>query len=480
MGKWKPNAAYIEKRKAEEKELEEKLVQGIEKVYSSEEWKNFLDMNENFRNFSVENKILVYLQCPEATMIRTANSWNKQFERQVNKGEHGIKIRQPVFKEYENIEKLRGTAEDDGHLEDREKDDQGRVKLLKPQMFYRYISEFDVSQTNGKELPPHQIMREIDEKMDDYETVKAAMIKAAPCPVSFANKEDDDVLRGGASGYYRRSEDRIVIQSGMSEVDTISVLAHEISHAMLHGEEMRVEGIETTDKIPGKSEKEVQAESSAYMICSHLGLKTDRSAFGYVANYAHKSDDPKENIRFLRKNLDTICKCANKIIDTLDIELSKEIPLAEERKGMLKDMAAAFLATEDKPELFDVDVEIKPAKSKEQIEKEEEAYRHFREEQERMKAEMEQAKAAEAKIPALITFDTLSVGDKLRTAQGAVVSIKEINADGVVVENANGGSMKIGNSWREMLKGVGTEIVQPGDKEYGRDEIEREVMEAER
>lgn len=472
----KKNAEYLAKRKEEDKALEEKLMQGVENVYSSDEWKNFLNMNENFRKFSVENKILVYLQCPEATMVKTANCWNKEYERFVNKGEHGIRIRQPVFKDYEDIDKLRGTREDDGNLDNREKNEKGQVKLLHPQVFYRYISEFDVSQTNGKELPPHEITKQINEKLDNYEAVKAALIAVAPCPVSFADKENDDVLKGGALGYYRPREDRIVIMNGMSEADTVQVLAHEISHSLLHGEQMRVEGIETSANIPSKSEKEVQAESSSYMICAHLGIEADCQSFGYVANYAHVSDDRKKNIEFLKKNLDTICKCANHVIDKIDEELSKEIPLAKTREeSVLKSNAAAFLASpeaeKESNDPYDKPlkpIEEDPTKGKKVIVVEP-AWNKPKEEPVKEPVKEE--------VPALITYDTLTVGDKVRTAFGGIVTIIAIDESGAMVENEKGGKMKLNEKWRDILDESGAEIIQTGDAEYGHDEQEKEEKE---
>ena len=216
-----PEKTQIEKVK----EIAEKLEAGIRDLFDSENYKNWLRTMSRFHNYSVNNTILIHLQKPDATLVASYLSWQRNFERQVNKGERAIQIiaPAPIRKKIETnrLDPLTGAAvlnADGTAVKDIK-------EILTPN--YKVVNVFDVSQTEGKELPTLGV-DELDGSVEGYSDFIEALKRTCPVQIGFEN------IRGGAKGYFHTVENRIAIQEGMSEAQTVKTLVHEMAHQKLH------------------------------------------------------------------------------------------------------------------------------------------------------------------------------------------------------------------------------------------------------
>ena len=265
------------------KEITEKLEQGVKDVFEGAEYKAYLDFMSKFYDYSVNNTILIFMQKPEASLVAGYKAWQTKFKRQVRKGEKGITILAPC------PHKFKKEVEDE---------DGNKVEKEIQYTTFRAISVFDISQTDGEEIP--SIVTELSGEVEDFNELLEKLQTLSPVPVSF---ED---IQSGAKGYYSHAELRIAVKEGMSEQQTIKTLIHEIAHAMLHNRESGEE------KDADRNTKEVQAESVAYTVCHSLGLDTSDYSFGYVAGWS-KGKEVKE----LKASMEVIRKTAKAIIEDL-------------------------------------------------------------------------------------------------------------------------------------------------------------------
>lgn len=294
-------------------------------VYSLEDnisYKNYLEMNKNFANYSVNNKLLVFMQRPDATMVKGANTWFKEYERHIIKGEKAINILAPsIYKKEIDASELDSYKGRGYSL----KEDNGDTCIVE-KIFYKSVSVFDVSQTAGKELPPHDFCPVLnDETMTEnqYEVLMQTISDVAKAQnpdisIRLEEKNTDSILKGGAHGYFRPSTNEIVVDKDMPMTQQVKTLVHEIAHSLLHGEEMKVEGLEDTSKILNRSDKECQAESVAFMVCDSLGIDTSSYSFPYVASWVNEDADK------FKSNLDIIDKTAKQLIKGLEKTNVKE------------------------------------------------------------------------------------------------------------------------------------------------------------
>ena len=172
---------------------------------------------------------------------------------------------------------------------------------------FRVVSVFAYEQTEGRELPMIGV-NELTGNVKNYHKLFNALKDICPVPIC---SED---IEGGANGYYDDAVRRIAIRSGMSQVQTIKTMIHEISHQRLHSKENMDE-----EKPQDRNTKEVEAESIAYTVCSHFGLDTADYTFGYVAGWS-SGKDTKE----LRNSLERIRKTADEMITFIDHAMEKQ------------------------------------------------------------------------------------------------------------------------------------------------------------
>lgn len=294
------------------KEITDRLEQGITELFDSERYKEYLRVMSKFHNYSFNNTLLIAMQKPDASLIAGFSAWKNNFGRNVMKGQKGIKILAPspfkIKKELEKIDPQTGKAfiGKDGKPVTEEKE------ITIPA--FKVVSVFDVSQTEGKEIPDIAVNM-LTGDVEHYKDVFAALEKTSPVPVGF------EKIEGGAHGYYHLEDKRIALDEGMSELQTLKTLIHEIAHAKLHDIDLNAP-LEDLENRPDRRTREVQAESIAYTVCQHYGLDTSDYSFGYVAGWSAGRD-----LAELKSSLETIRSTAAEIINSIDehiAELQKE------------------------------------------------------------------------------------------------------------------------------------------------------------
>ena len=297
------------------KEITDRLEQGIAELFDSERYREYLKVMSKFHNYSFNNTLLIAMQKPDASLVAGFSAWKNNFGRNVMKGQKGIKIIAPSpFKIRQEVEKIDPHTQKpiigkDGKPVTEEKE----VKIPA----YKVVSVFDVSQTEGKELPDIAV-DELPGDVDRYKDFFAALEKTSPVPIAFEN------IGGGSHGYYHLEDKRIAINEGMSELQTLKTAIHEIAHAKLHDIDLNA----PKDEQPrvDRRTREVEAESVAYTVCQHYGLDTSDYSFGYVAGWSSGRE-----LSELKSSLETIRSAAAEIINSIDENLA-ELQKAQDKE----------------------------------------------------------------------------------------------------------------------------------------------------
>ena len=282
------------------KEITASIEDGIKELFQSESYAQYLQTMSRFHHYSVNNQVLIHMQKPDATLVAGFNKWKNQFGRNVIKGEHGIKIIAPTpFKKKIEQEKLDPDTQlpmldADGKIITEEKTIQ--IPMYKP------VTVFDVSQTEGRPLP--QLAHDLSGNVANYDVFMEALRRSSPVPISI------EVMGVGMDGYFDLEHQGIAIRKGMSEVQTVSAVIHEMAHALLHNRTK-----DTEEKTPelSRSTEEVQAESISYAVCAYYGIATGDNSFGYIASWSKDKTLPE-----LRESLEVISKTADGLINDID------------------------------------------------------------------------------------------------------------------------------------------------------------------
>ena len=307
------------------KEITDRLEQGITELFDSERYKEYLRVMSKFHNYSFNNTLLIAMQKPDASLIAGFNSWKNQFQRNVKKGEKGIKIIAPSpFKIKQETEKIDPQTQKpvigrDGKPVTEEKE------ITIPA--YKVVSVFDVSQTEGRELP-NIAVDALTGDVEQYSDFFAALEKTSPVPIGF------EKIEGGAHGYYHLEDKRIALDEGMSELQTLKTAIHEIAHAKLHDIDLNAPKDEQQPRVDRRT-REVEAESVAYTVCQHYGLDTSDYSFGYVAGWSSGRE-----LAELKSSLETIRSAAADIINSIDGHIA-ELQKQREAEKAAPDLAAA-------------------------------------------------------------------------------------------------------------------------------------------
>ena len=279
--------------------LQEKLMSGVKEIYESGKWAEYIAVMSRFPHYSINNCILIASQCPEASYVCGYKKWN-EFNRNVVKGESGIMIFAPIKGKVQVEEPI---YDANNHPVLNEDGTQAKEKVEREYKSFRPCYVFDVSQTEGDPLPT--LANQLNDGVEDFEKLKDALMAVSPVPISF---ED---IPGSANGYYAPQSGKIVVQSDMSQLQTIKTMIHEIAHAKLgHGGE---------DDKWDKESKEVQAESTAFWVAGMLGLDTSDYSFGYIAGWSKDRE-----ITELKENLDLIKRTADSLVAKVDEYLKQK------------------------------------------------------------------------------------------------------------------------------------------------------------
>ena len=327
-----PIVLTSENQKDRLKEITDRLEQGILEVFESERYKEYLRVMSKFHHYSFNNTMLIALQKPDASLIAGFSAWKNTHGRTVKKGEKGIRIIAPApFKVKQEMEKLDPKtnmplvgADGNAIIEEKE--------ITIPA--YKVVSVFDVSQTEGKELPSIGV-DELTGDVSQYEDFFTALKKASPVPIALEH------IEGSAHGYYHLAEKRIAIDDNMSELQTLKTAIHEIAHAKLHDIDLNAPKEEKENR-PNQRTREVEAESVAYTVCRHYGLDTSDYSFGYVAGWSSGKE-----LSELKGSLETIRLAASELIDSIDGHFKE---LQRERENELSEKETKSPLQEEKQE----------------------------------------------------------------------------------------------------------------------------------
>ena len=278
----KENTGY----QVEVKKAFEQIEIGVKAVFESENYKNYLKTMSKFHKYSVNNSMLILMQYPSASIITGASKWKNEFNRTIKRGAKAIKILIPhPYKKEITIT-----------------DDEGNESTVERDFVYFTLGNvFDVEQTEGDELPT--ICKDLEEDSQETRNMINVVSKVSSCPIFYWN------LKEGSKGFYSSKDNKIVIKKDMTAAQTLKTLVHEIVHSRLHNIE---------NDIP-RQQKEIEAESIAYVVCNHFGVDTSEYSFEYIASWS-KGKDSKE----LKAILSNIQKQAKTLIKEIEDVMESE------------------------------------------------------------------------------------------------------------------------------------------------------------
>lgn len=314
----------VEEIKNEVKEAYAELETGLQELMTSEKYLNFLNTMAERPKYSLNNTLLIYLQKPEATFLAGYGKFQEKYGHQVQQGEKGIKIFAPIIhkKKYNAL------------LEDEEESKKKEESTI---VGYRMVRIFDISQTKpimekteeGNEIPCKKAQRLIDslsylkliDLWADDEEFQEELVAATKDAIDIPVLEEE--LSPELGGYFRfKDNDKldIVINSNFGITSRFTTLLHEWTHYRLHNPYNK-NGSET-EGIPEKIEKqdkEIQAESVAYIVAKHFGIDSSPESFKYVAAWSKEKD-----IKELKTSMEIIQRTAATFIEAIEIRLEKE------------------------------------------------------------------------------------------------------------------------------------------------------------
>ena len=282
------------------KALAEHLKEGMKNYLDSEQFRSFLDMMSKFHNYSLNNIHLLKMQNPNVSHVASFNKWKTDFERTVKKGSKALKIWVP----YQVKTKIPVNQNELSFSPSENEMEEKEVTVTR----FKLGNVFDVSQTEGKELP--KAINELTGSVKDYEDLYRAAKAVSmdnQVPISF-----EDIKKESANGYYSPDENRIVISKGLKGQEHIlKTIFHEMAHSDLHRGTNAQYGDDQYRK------QELQAESVAYVVANHFGFDTSSYSFGYLAIWAKD----KNGFEDMVEQLQVVQKEAKSLIDRMDAKL---------------------------------------------------------------------------------------------------------------------------------------------------------------
>lgn len=307
-----------------------KIEDSVVDIFSSDNFKNYLKTMSKFHNYSFGNQILIRLQKPDASLVAGFAAWKNAHNRHVNKGEKGIAILAPtIYKKKAEVEK----QDEFGNkiINPKTQKPETEIKEVSYTSF-RVVNVFDISQTSGEPLPSLNVEK-LQGESELSKTVLSSVREMASefnVVIGYADP-DDSTIKRGANGYYSPIENIIVVNGDLSPDQQVKTIIHEIAHSVLHGD--------PACKI-SREDKEIQAESTAFVVCEHFGLDSGQYSFNYVAGWA-QNKKPEE----LKKVLQSIHDSAQDIINRLEPiinEKTKQLLETKEQEQSAKAIAENF------------------------------------------------------------------------------------------------------------------------------------------
>jgi N-terminal domain of anti-restriction factor ArdC len=261
------------------KEAVDFLVAALESGHSAV-LTQFLAAMAKFRNYSFGNIMLIARQKPDATSVAGFRAWNS-LGRFVRRGEKGISILAPIV----------------GHRRSRQNEIATDIDTLnavveckseRQLIGFRAVYVFDISQTEGRELPT---LTEVHGDVSGHRErlVKFVGIQGIALTYSDRIAPAKGLSHGG----------KITLLCGMQPAEEFSTLTHEIAHEILHRGDRRTH---TTKEV-----RETEAEAVAFVVCQALGLETGTSSADYIQLWHGDAD-------LLRASLEAVQQTAAAIL----------------------------------------------------------------------------------------------------------------------------------------------------------------------
>jgi hypothetical protein len=283
--------------------LSRHLKEGIKEFLDSDKYKDYLTKMSQLNNYSNRNLRLILAQNPEARQVASFKQWKENFGRYVKKGEKALRIFKPMtkIKKDENNQPIL--------------DKNGKPETV---TFFGLVPVFDVSQTEGKEMPKAAEVKEQLTDLDYANLYRALMAIAKENDVSVRFEEMDN----NKHGYYSVPENQIVLRSNeMNKAQIIKTFLHEMAHAELHhADNPQKENLT-------RSTAELQAESVAYVVSSYYGIDTSEYSFNYLSGWSAD----KETLADLEAQLDIVQQEAKSLMVRMDQAL-EQLRLSQEKQ----------------------------------------------------------------------------------------------------------------------------------------------------
>lgn len=292
------------------KALAEHLKEGMKNYLDSEQFKSFLDTMSKFHNYSLNNIHLLKMQNSNVSRVASFNKWKADFDRTVKKGSKALKIWVP----YQVKTKISANQNELSFSPSENEMEQKEVTVTR----FKLGNVFDVSQTEGRELPKaiNELTGDVKDYEDLYRAAKAVSMDNQ-VPISF-----EEIKRESTNGYYYPDENRIVISKGLKGQEQIlKTIFHEMAHAELHhADNPQKENLT-------RSTAELQAESVAYVVSSYYGIDTSEYSFNYLSRWSAD----KETLADLEAQLDIVQQEAKSLMVRMDQAL-EQLRLSQEKQ----------------------------------------------------------------------------------------------------------------------------------------------------
>jgi len=312
--------------------LHTQLVDAVAELRSSAKWAQMLTVAARFTTYSPSNVLLIAVQRPDATQVAGIRAWNS-LGRHVNKGEHGIAILAPCLyrTDGEPVDGTAGAEPDRDAAKATEPASEGPMPRRELRGF-RVVHVFDVMQTDGAPLPnaaPQLLTGEVP--MEVWDGLAGLALKAG-------YRLERRTCPSGLNGWTEPEEKVVVVDKNLEPAQAAKTLAHELGHirANHHGRFPDY----AIDRVC-RGAAEVEAESIAYIVTSHLGMNPAAYSVPYVAGWA-------DDLDVLRHHMSTVVTASQWILDDLKKALAPEVgmpgPAAthgnSRRDGLVPDVPA--------------------------------------------------------------------------------------------------------------------------------------------
>lgn len=273
--------------------LSDMLEQGLEVYACSDKYRDLLKTMSKFHSYSAQNCLLIATQNPSASFVAGFDSWKRNFHRYVKKDSHAIMIKSPCKYTQKNAE----TGEE-----------QERLGFKASYVF----DIEDTAQIQGK--PPVQIgVENLSGSVQNFSDMILCLTSCADIPISY------EKIKGKANGCYTEEPSpHIIISDSLSEIQTVKTLIHEIAHSRLHSSK----NTGKEEKKKTRDQRELEAESVAFIVCSYFNLDTSDYSFPYILSWS------AERFReILKDSMSDIQKTASYIIEETEKAMSLPFPV---------------------------------------------------------------------------------------------------------------------------------------------------------